>query len=356
MAVRRARLSRTAGEQEVSLEEARRIAVRAQLLDGSATGVHDTVRRLGFLQLDPIATVATPQELVLWSRLGRFDRTELDRLLWNARALFEWNAFVWPIEALPAVRALMRRWRRSSRYSHERRARAFVKENGRFRRYVLRELERNGPTLSRELEDRSQGAGARERHRWYGARHVGVMLDILHLYGDVAIVGRKGRQKLWDLAERWYPETEVLELAEADRVLSEAAFRAQGVRHERGRWLAHPAASAAPVPHRAVVLSPFDRLVYDRERADALFGFRYRLEMYVPPAKREYGYYVLPLLVGDRLVGRAEPVLDRATGVLRVEGAWGDTARLDEALAPLAAFLGAELEPRAVRRRRAGPS
>ncbi len=78
--------------------------------------------------------------------------------------------------------------------------------------------------------------------------------------------------------------------------------------------------------------------------------------MFVPAAKREYGYYVLPLLVEDRLVGRVEPVHDRAAGVLRVAGAWGDTARLDEALAPLAAFLGAELERRAVRRRRAGPS
>ena len=82
----------------VSLEEARRIAVRAQLLDGSAVSVLETVRRLGFLQLDPIATVATPQHLVLWSRLGPFDTGELDRLLWAERRLFEWNAFIWPIE------------------------------------------------------------------------------------------------------------------------------------------------------------------------------------------------------------------------------------------------------------------
>ena len=78
----------------VSPEEARRIAVRAQLLDGSATGVLDTVRRLGFLQIDPISTVAPPQHLVLWSRLGPYDRAELDRLLWDERKLFEWNAFI----------------------------------------------------------------------------------------------------------------------------------------------------------------------------------------------------------------------------------------------------------------------
>src|SRR5437763_12193680 len=80
----------------VTQEQARRIAVRAQLLDGSARGVLDTVRRLGFLQLDPIATVARPQHLVLWSRLGPYDVEELDRLLWVERKLFEWNAYIWP--------------------------------------------------------------------------------------------------------------------------------------------------------------------------------------------------------------------------------------------------------------------
>jgi uncharacterized protein len=96
-----------------------------------------------------------------------------------------------------------------------------------------------------------------------------------------------------------------------------------------------------------VLLSPFDRLVHNRARAEALFGFHYRLEMYVPKAKREYGYYVLPLLVGDRIVGRAEPRLDRKAGKLELLGAWGDTSRLDEALDSLAAFLGAEIPQRA---------
>ena len=93
---------------EVTLAQARRIAVRAQLLDGSATDVLSTVRRLGFLQMDPISTVAPPQYLVLWSRLGRYDRAELDRLLWDEKKLFEWNAFIWPIEDLPLLRARMR--------------------------------------------------------------------------------------------------------------------------------------------------------------------------------------------------------------------------------------------------------
>jgi uncharacterized protein YcaQ len=169
------------------------------------------------------------------------------------------------------------------------------------------------------------------------------MLEALHRRGEVAVVGRRGGQRVWDLAERWLPETEVVPLREAERVLAEQRFRALGVRLEGGEWHAHPDVSDEPVPERVTLLSPFDRLVHDRDRAEALFGFRYRLEMYVPAGKREYGYYVLPILVGDRLVGRVEPRFDRRKRTLEVVGAWGDTSRLDEALAELAAFLGAEL-------------
>src|SRR5581483_12137095 len=124
---------------EVSREAARRIAVRAQLLDGSATGVLDTVRRLGFLQLDPISTVAPPQHLVLWSRLGeRYDPAELDRLLWDERQLVEWDAYLYPAEDLPLLKARMRRTDRPL----DRRLIAFLKENASYRRHVLRELER----------------------------------------------------------------------------------------------------------------------------------------------------------------------------------------------------------------------
>jgi uncharacterized protein YcaQ len=322
---------------KVDPEQARRIAVRAQLLDGSAGDVLDTVRRLGFLQLDPIATVAPPQHLVLWSRLGAFDRGELDRLLWVERRLIEWDAFLWPVESLPLLWARMREHRRSTRYAWQRRAQEFLRANAGFRRYVLRELDRRGPLLSRELEDRANAE--RRDHRWHGRRHVGQLLELLNLRGDVAIVGRRGGQKLFDLAERWYPETEVVPLAEANRVLDEQQFRALGVRRAGGEWLAHPDASDEPAGDRVTLLSPFDRLVHDRARTEALFGFHYRLEMYVPPAKREYGYYVLPILDGDRLVGRVEPRFDRATGRLEVLGAWGDTSRLEEALAGLEAFL-----------------
>jgi uncharacterized protein YcaQ len=321
----------------VGIEEARRIAVRAQLLDGSTGSVLDTVRRLGFLQLDPIATVAVAQHLVLWSRLGAFDVAELDRLLWEERKLVEWNAFIWPVETLPLLQARMRRRRGESAW--ERRHTDFLASNRGFRRYVLRELETRGPLLSRELEDRSRQAP--RDHRWYGSRRVGEMLHALHDRGDIAIVGRRGGQRLWDLAERWYPPTERVALREAEHGLAEIRFRARGVRLERDGWRAHPDAEDGPVPDRVTLLSPFDQLVADRDRAEALYGFRYRLEMYVPPAKREYGYYVLPVLAGERLVGRVEPRHDRAAGTLEVLGAWGDTSRLDEPLDRLAEWLGA---------------
>jgi uncharacterized protein YcaQ len=318
--------------------QARRIAVRAQALDGTADGILDTVRRLGFLQIDPISTVAPPQQLVLWSRLGPYDRAELDRLLWDERKLFEWGAFIWPIEDLPLIRARMRRPR--GKYAWERRGEEFLETNANFRRYLMRELEQRGPVLSRELEHELMIPG--EPSRWWGTRKVTMMLEILQGRGEVAVVGRRGKQRLWDLGERWYPETEAVPLEEADRLLAEKRFRALGVRLEQGEWCAHPDATDAPVPKRVTLLSPFDRLIYDRERTEALFGFHYRLEMFVPKAKREYGYYVLPILVGDRLVGRVEPRFDRKTRTLEVVGAWGDTSRLDEALTSLAAFLGAD--------------
>ena len=156
----------------VSADEARRIAVRAQRLDGSATDLLDTVRQLGFLQIDPISTVAPPQYLVPWSRLGPYDRAELDRLLWEERKLFEWSAFIYPIEDFPLVRARMRQRARSTRYKHEQWGREFLKTHARFKRHLLRELERNGPMLSRELSTRRHrgrsetiagGAAARSR-------------------------------------------------------------------------------------------------------------------------------------------------------------------------------------------------
>jgi hypothetical protein len=127
---------------------ARRIAIRAQALDGSETDLYQLICRLGFVQMDPIATIARPQHLVPHSRLGAFDVAELDRLIWQRRKLFEWDAFIWPVMDLPLVRARMRRARaRAHGWTRE-----FMKANDRFRRARLRELERNGPLLSRDLK------------------------------------------------------------------------------------------------------------------------------------------------------------------------------------------------------------
>ena len=330
----------------VTVVQARRIAVRAQLLDGSATDVLDTVRALGRLQLDPIATVATPQHLVLWSRLGgAYDPAELDRLLWEERKLFEWAAFIWPIEDLPMIRARMEA-RGEDRYSWQRRSTEFLKRNASFRRYVLRELDRRGPLLSRELDDRSVWGW--QSHGWTGDRNVTEMLGILHGRGEVAIVGRRGKQRLWDLAARWYPETETMPRAESDELFARKRFRALGVRFDKGEWRAHPNIDDAEIPDRLTVLSPFDRLIHDRERAEALFGFRYRLEMYVPKAKREFGYYVLPILRGDRLVGRVDAQRDvraKALAVRRVfvePGVRLPKARVERTLLQLAHLAGAE--------------
>ena len=323
----------------VSQEQARRIAVRAQALDGSASGVLEVVRRLGFLQMDPIAVVARPEHLVLHSRLGRIDVGELERLLWQDRKLFEWDAHIWPIEDLALARARMRFNRAHPRAF----TREFLAANARLRRYVLRELERGGPMLSRHLSDDRFLVGA--DHRWWGrgGGHLRLMLEILQSHGEVAVAGREGGQRLWDLAERVYPESDKLRWREASRLIEERRRRALGVWLERGRLLADPDADDDPVPERLTFLSPFDQLIHDRRRAEAVFGFSYRLEMYVPAAKRQYGYYVLPILHGDRLVGRIDLAREKPANTLRVNGIWWENGTepvpLDPAIRALESAL-----------------
>jgi uncharacterized protein YcaQ len=327
----------------LSLAQARRLAVRAQALDGSARGVLETVRRLGFLQIDTVSSVAPPQQLVLWSRLGAFDAAELDKLLWEERKLFEHGAFIRPIEDLPLLIARARRPR--GELKRDRRATEWLQANRTFHRYVLRELEQRGPLLSRELEDRSVESWG-ETAGWWGNRNVTLMLEVLHGRGEIVVAGRRSGQRLWALADAWYPPVEPVSPDEAARVLAEKRFRALGVRLRRdGSWEVHPDAMDGPVPRRTTFLSPFDRLIYDRDRTEALFGFYYRLEMFVPKAKRQFGYYVLPILRGDRVIGRIEPVFDRKTNVLRVNGLWWEPGvkpvSLERPLRDLARFVGA---------------
>jgi hypothetical protein len=236
----------------------------------------------------------------------------------------------------------MRRKRGSAMY--EQRGTAFLETNARFRRHLLRELERNGPLLSREIE--ADLMVSRDPHDWWGSRKVTLMLELLEGRGVVAVVGRRGKQRLWDLAERWYPtDFETVSWPHARQLLEEKRWRALGVRLVKGEWQVHPDATDGKVPLRTTFLSPFDRLIHDRDRAEALFGFFYRLEMYVPKAKRQYGYYVLPILRGERLIGRIDPVIDRKAGVLRVNSVhWEPGSKpvsLARPLRDLARWLGA---------------
>lgn len=375
--------TRSSGPISLTAEQARRIAVRAQLLDGSATDVLDTIRHLGYLQLDPTNRVARSQLLVLWSRLGSFDSTELDRLLWQDRALFEWRAFIYPMDDLPAIRSHMERLRREHAESPER-VGHWLQANEPFLQYVLTEMRERGALLSRDFEDRAIEPWASKG--WTGNRNVSQMLTFLAARGEIAIVGRQGGQRLWDLAERWFPETEPLSDEEADTRFVRGRLKALGialrgfveqgsvVSYTRqpltcpdivrsglavpvsiegvaGDWVADPDALATmdvPLPARTTLLSPFDRLIHDRDRAGTLFDFHYKLEMYLPKDQREYGYFVLPALHGDRLIGRVDPEFDHKQRVLRVhslhlepEAPDGAKGLIEESLYDLASWLGA---------------
>ena len=131
-----------------------------------------------------------------------------------------------------------------------------------------------------------------------------------------------------------YPTTETIPWPKAERLIREQHQRSLGVWRERGRLVVHPDISDEPVPNRVTFLSPFDRLVHDRARAEALFGFFYRLEMYVPKAKRQYGYYVLPILRGDRILGRIDVERGRSTNDLKVNGVWWEEGVKPLALEP----------------------
>src|SRR5207244_9654033 len=178
----------------------------------------------------------------------------LDRLLWQERKLVEWRAFVYPIEDLAILKAFMRRRDRAL----DRRIIEWIKARAPYRRHVLKALRERGPLLSREIEDAP--SHRREDHRWWGQRKMGLMLECLSARGEVAVVGRRGKQRVWDLAERWYPETETLPLPKARRLYEQKRFRALGVRLDRGRLVAHPEAKDGSVPDRVTFLSPFDRL------------------------------------------------------------------------------------------------
>jgi len=304
-----------------------------QLLDAKRPeDVLDVVEGLGFLQLDPTAAVARTELLVLWARIGnRFQPDDLARLAYEERALFEHRAFIYPASHFDLYRPAMADWPGGDT-AWPRRVREWLHENESFRSYVLAELDAGGPLRGRDLEDRSVSPW--RSGGWTHGRNVGQMLEFLGARGEIGISRREGNERIWDLAGRIFPARHrSVSDSEAKRILAEIRLRSLGIaRRERvgevgvraeieglpGEWAVDPEAIERPFKGRTAILSPFDRLVYDRERLLALFEFEYRLEIYVPPAKRRWGYYVLPVLHGDKLVAKVDAKADRKGRVLRV--------------------------------------
>jgi uncharacterized protein YcaQ len=161
-------------------------------------------------------------------------------------------------------------------------------------------LERGGPMLGNSTCAKVPWPA----NGWSGSRSIGRLLQFL-CGRSIATVGREGRERRWDLAGRWYGDVEALPAGEADAYFEEQRFRSQGVLLRKGKWLVHPDADPRPV-RGTTLLSPFDRLIHDRARTEALWDFYYRIEIYVPKAERKYGYFVLPVLHNAAAVGRID--------------------------------------------------
>jgi uncharacterized protein len=365
--------------------------------EATAQGLLDVARRVRCIQLDPTNAVARTQLLVPFSRFGSYDPSLLDHLLWHDKSLFHYWAHAASLvltEDYPIHRQQMITWGRGET-KWARRVREWMNANQALRRHVLGELRQRGPLRSRDFEDRSVDPWGSSG--WTDQRNVGRMLDFLWVQGKVMVAGRAGADRLWDLAERWWPEwmpRERLSAAQAVRRAAPISLRCLGVatqkdiaahfipgrypglgkaleslekngeivrvdveRMNRGTWFVHrddvalgEALSTDDWESRTVLLSPFDNLIRDRSRTEALFDFHYRIEIYVPKNKRQYGYYSMPILHGDRLIGRVDPLFDRKRGRLVVNSVHAEpatersrtTARaVKGAVEGLAAWLGA---------------
>jgi uncharacterized protein YcaQ len=294
------------------------------------------VERLTLLQIDPTAAIAPSADLVAWSRLGAtYQPAHLKQALEEDRRLFELDALVRPTSDLGLYLAGA-----TDRPSYES-SRAWLRDNERFRRDILDRLADSGPLTSRDIPDtcvvpwKSSG--------WTNNRNVTQMLEMLMMRGEVAIAGRVGRERLWHVSERVYPpRVDVPSVEEAERRKNERRLASLGIARPtarampmepihvgdagepavvegvKGEWRVDPTYLDDGFAGRTALLSPFDRLVHDRARALELFDFEYTLEMYKPAAKRRWGYFALPILHEDRLVGKVDAVADRKASVLRV--------------------------------------
>jgi uncharacterized protein len=354
---------------ELSRTDARRLAVRAQLLDAHRpSGMFDVVRRLTLLQNDPAAVVAPSADLVLWSRLGSSYSPMQLRDAIDEQALLELHGLIRPPEDLALYRAEMAEWPgRPPLRDWQEGLREWVDANNSCRLDILARLRADGPLTARELPDtcvipwRSSG--------WTNNRNVMKMIDFLVQRGEVAAAGRRGADRLWDLAERVYPD-EVVPYEEALRIRDERRLRALGIARARapecpgepndvktagepavvegvkGQWRVDPELLDRAFTGRVALLSPLDRLVYDRKRMTELFEYDYQLEMFKPAAKRRWGYWALPILHEDRLIGKLDATADRKAGVLRVDAIHQDvpftkamTAAVQHEIKDLASWL-----------------
>lgn len=400
---------------QIPLSLARRLAITQQLLAGprpepTADGMMTVFDQLGCIQIDPIPVVDRTQYLVMFSRVGPYNRAVFDKLIYEDRQLFEFwahAASIVRIADLPIHRRFMDRpVNMETKSEWVKRFRDWVKANEAFREYVLEMLHEKGPLAADEIEDRAVVNW--ESSGWASSRNVNLMLELLWDRGNIFVAGRNGTRRFWDVPERVLPGWRTVEHITEEEMVRRAAviaIRALGVATEkhikyhftRGRYpglgkvlkalvneglLLEAEITADQVPsapqiaapptgvwyihaedlprlerlqnndwgQRTVLLSPFDNLICDRARTAWMFNYDFRIEIYVPPAKRKYGYYVLSVLDGDRFIARIDPKMDRKTGVLalnavhpepgvEVNGSTGQA--IAGAVQELAEFLGA---------------
>lgn len=362
----------------LTAEQARRIAVRAQLLAAPRpTDLLEVVRHLTVVQVDLTAAVAPSADLVCWSRLGQaFHPDDLDDLL-DAREVVELEGMLRPADDLALFRAEMAQWPGAEPLGEwQVQLQEWVEDNDGCRLDILDVLRSDGPTAVRDLPDtcvrpwRSSG--------WNNNRNVTMLVSLMERRGEIAVSHREGRERMWDLAERVHPDDDrVVPLDEALRERARRRLASLGlararvaevpgetyavgpvgeevaVEGVRGTWRADPELLARvdePFEGRTVLLSPLDRLVFDRKRLAELFGWEYQLEMYKPVAKRRWGYWALPVLDGDRFVGKLDCTADVERGVLRVDALHRDVTfdrgleqRVDREVAALARWLDLEV-------------
>ncbi|WP_344782870.1 DNA glycosylase AlkZ-like family protein [Microbacterium kribbense] len=321
---------------ELTRDQARRIIVRAQLLDADRPGdVVEVAEQLGAIKIDPTAVITSCQHMTLWSRIGwSYEPGQLQKAVEVDRLLFELDGTFRPMSMLPLLRPQMRRWPQHAR------GRQWLEANDAFRKDVIARLRAEGPLTADQIPDTAQVARD-SADGWYGPNQVPRMLEALSRQGVVAVTRRQGRTRVWDIAERVfgpdvpdYPDEEALRLL-AERRLQAAGLAKQTspwtpvgeageparVEGSKWKWRVDPEALARvdeEVDGRVVFLNPYDGMLFDRPRLREVFEFEYVLEQFKPKAQRVYGHFAHPILMGDRFVGLLDAAIDRNEGVLQV--------------------------------------